>query len=793
MAQRAAGESIRGVEKECQPDAVPFRKVSCVIAAVLSGFALAMAAPWISRTGRHKAGWALALLPAGLTVYFVAALPALAAGGAILASLEWVPALEMRFSFRLDGLSALFSILITGIGALVLVYSGDYLRGHPRLGQFYVYLLLFMASMLGLVLADNLMTLFVFWELTSVSSFLLIGFEHERAESRAAALQALLVTGSGGLVLLGGLILLGYAGGSFELTDLLARGATVRDHGLYLPILILVLIGAFTKSAQVPFHFWLPSAMEAPTPVSAYLHSATMVKAGVYLLARLSPVLGGTDAWTAIVAPFGAATMVLGGLLALRQTDIKRILAYSTVSALGVLTALIGIATPEAAVAAMVFLLGHSLYKGALFLVAGAVDHETGARDVSRLGGLRAAMPQTALAAGLAAFSMAGLPPAIGFIGKESLYEAALHLPGGSPWLFGAAFVASVTLAGVAGIVGVGPFVGQRMATPRHAHEAPLGLRLGPWVLAALGLAAGLAPGVAGHWLVAPAATAVLGEMPRVKLVLWHGMTAALVASALTILCGAGIFASRAAWPRLLTTLDRAAGWGPAGWYDLGLAAVNATARIQTRILQNGYLRVYLLTIIAVTVGLSGYAMVNRVDVPLPAAWPDARPYEWTVAAVLLLAALAAVLASSRLAAVAALGAVGYGVAFVFILYGAPDLAMTQLAIETLTVILFVLVLYRLPRLARFSGMTARVRDALFAGAAGILMTSLLLVATRTPLESRVSTFFAEASVPEAHGRNIVNVILVDFRAMDTLGEITVLALAGIGVYALLRLRPKGG
>ncbi len=764
-----------------------------MIAAVLSGFALALVAPWVSHAGRHKAGWALALLPAGLTAYFAAALPTVAAGGAILASLDWVPALEMKFSFRLDGLSALFTVLITGIGTLVVVYSGDYLKGHPRLGQFYAYLLLFMASMLGLVLADNLITLFVFWELTSVSSYLLIGFEHERAEARAAALQALLVTGSGGLALLGGLILLGYTGGSFELTDLLTRGGLVRDHALYLPILVLVLAGAFTKSAQVPFHFWLPTAMEAPTPVSAYLHSATMVKAGVYLLARLSPVLGGTDAWAVVVTSFGAATVVLGGVLALRQTDLKRILAYSTVSALGVLTALLGVATPEAAMAGMVFLLGHSLYKGALFLVAGAVDHETGARDVSRLGGLRSAMPQTAFAAGLAAFSMAGLPPALGFIGKESLYEAALHLPGGSLWFFGAAFVGSAALVGVAGIVGVGPFAGPPVATPRHAHEAPLGLRLGPWILAVLGLAAGIAPGAAGQWLVAPAASSVLGDGVQIKLALWHGMTPALGASVLTILCGVAIFAARTVWPRLLAAFDRAGRWGPAGWYDLGLAALNATARIQTRILQNGYLRVYLLTIIAVTVCLTGYAMVNRVDVPLPAAWPDARPHEWTVAAVLLLAALAAVRAPSRLAAVTALGAAGYSVAFVFILYGAPDLGMTQFAIETLTVILLVLVLYRLPRFARFSSTAARVRDAVFAGTAGALMTLLLLIATRAPLESRVGTYFSEASVPAAHGRNIVNVILVDFRALDTLGEITVLALAGIGVYALLRLRPKGG
>ncbi|MDR7417860.1 MAG: putative monovalent cation/H+ antiporter subunit A [Armatimonadota bacterium] len=758
--------------------------------AVLSGFALALAAPWAVRLLGDRAGRYLAALPAALAAYWAVRGPAIASGGVALASREWIPSLGMTLSFRLDGLSLIFALLISGIGALVIIYAGGYLRGHDLLGRFYAYLLMFMASMQGLVLADNVVTLFVFWELTSVSSYLLIGFDHDRSEARAAALQALLVTGAGGLVLLAGLILLGQAGGSFELTALLQRGETVRAHALYPWVAGFVLIGAFTKSAQVPFHFWLPNAMEAPAPVSAYLHSATMVKAGVYLLARLSPILGGTGAWAATLTPVGAATMVVGAVLAVRETDLKRILAYSTVSALGTLTALLGGASPEGASAAMGFLLAHSLYKGALFLVVGAVDHETGARDVTALAGLRSAMPQTAVAAGLAALAMAGLPPTLGFLAKEMLYETSLRLPGGG-WLVGVAFAASTMLVAVAAIVGIGPFVGARASTPRHAHEVPLDLRLGPLLLGALGAMLGPASGWIGRVVVGPAASAIAGDAVGVPLALWHGFTPALGLSALTVLCGAALFVWRHPVRLVLRRLDTVARWSPAAWYGAALTVLNATARLQTRVLQSGYLRVYLLTIITVTVGLAGFAMWGRVEIR-PAGLPHVRSYEWVVAAVILLAAVAATRASSRLAAVAALGAVGYGVALVFIIYGAPDLAMTQFAIETLTVILFVLVLYRLPRFARYSGTAARVRDAVFAVAAGTLMALLVLAVTQSPAQRVASEFFAEASVSQAHGRNVVNVILVDFRALDTLGEITVLAVAAAGVYALLRLRPEG-
>jgi multicomponent Na+:H+ antiporter subunit A len=348
-----------------------------------------------------SAGWFLAVLPAGLTLYFISLLPSAAAGAPLAFSSEWVAELGLVLSFRADGLGLLFALLISGVGTLVFVYAGGYLKGNPNLGRFYAWLAVFMAAMIGVALSDNILLLFVFWELTSISSYMLIGFEHERESARFSALQAFLVTGAGGLALLAGLLLLGSAGGTFELSELLTQGEVLRTSPFYLPAVILVLLGAFTKSAQFPFHFWLPNAMEAPTPVSAYLHSATMVKAGVYLLARMGPALNGTDLWFYAVGGVGAVTMLIGGYLALTQTDLKRLLAYSTVSALGMLTMLIGLGSHYALEAAVVLLLAHSLYKGALFLVAGALDHETGTRDVTQLGGLFPRMRLTAVAGGL--------------------------------------------------------------------------------------------------------------------------------------------------------------------------------------------------------------------------------------------------------------------------------------------------------------------------------------------------------------------------------------------------------
>jgi multicomponent Na+:H+ antiporter subunit A len=765
-----------------------------VTTAVLTIFLLALAAPFFDRLLGRAGGWVLALVPAGLTAWFALRVPAVAAGETFREGWRWMPTLGVEFSFYLDGLSLVFALLVLGIGALIVVYAGGYLSHHPLRGRFQLFLLLFMGSMLGVVLADDAITLFIFWELTSFTSYLLIGFDHERERARWAALQALLVTGVGGLALLAGMVLLGQAGGTMSISALLARGEAVRADALYLPILLLILAGAFTKSAQFPFHFWLPNAMEAPTPVSAYLHSATMVKAGVYLLARLQPVLGGTELWWWTVVLGGGVTMLVGAWLAWQKTDLKQILAYSTVSALGILVLLLGVGT-EAALAAMaLFLVGHALYKGALFLVAGAVDHGTGLRDVERLGGLRRAMPITAAAAGVAALSMAGLPPLAGFLAKESFYESLLAAPRAGTWLFAAAMAASVLLVAVAAIVSLGPFFGEKREMLKKPHEAPPSLWLGPVVLGIAGLLAGLLPGAFGSWFIAPAASAAAGWRVDLSLALWHGLNPVLGLSAATLAAGFGFYAFRGRLRRAFAGLDAVtAATGPARGYEVTLDGMLSLAKWQTRFLQSGYLRYYLLMVIVSVVGLAAYTLAARHGMP-PLALPrDVRFYEVALGVLILLAALMAVRTRSRLAAVAALGVVGYGVALVYILFGAPDLAMTQFLIETLMVLLFVLVLYHLPRFQILSTEPERWRDLFVAGAAGALMTVLVLVATAELRNPHLSEFFAGAAKPEAHGRNIVNVILVDFRGLDTLGEITVLAVAGVGVYALLKLRwPKG-
>ncbi|MFH7319049.1 putative monovalent cation/H+ antiporter subunit A [Desulfurivibrio sp. D14AmB] len=761
-----------------------------MIWSVLAIFGVAPWAVLMARLLPRQCGLALALLPLGLSLFFLTRLPRIASGEVITESWSWAPGLQINLSLYLDGLSLLFALLVTGVGALVVFYAGAYLRDHPQLGRFYCWLLLFMASMLGLVLAGNVLTLFIFWELTSITSYFLIGFDHEREKARKAALMALLITGLGGAALLAGLLLLGAAAGDYEFTTLLAQGELLRDHPHYLAALLLVLAGAFTKSAQVPFHFWLPAAMEAPTPVSAYLHSVTMVKAGVYLLARFHPVLGGTDPWLLLLTGFGAATLLLGAWLALLETDMKKILAYTTVSALGTLVFLLGLGTPLALQAAMVYLLAHALYKGALFLSAGAVDHAMGTRDISRLRGLARPLPLLAVAISLAALSMAGIPPLLGFIAKESLYKAALI----QPLAMAVAWTAGVLLVAVAALLVLRPFFAPAENPMPVKHQPAPALWLAPLLLALAGLLWGIFPTQIDTSLLAAASGAIGGTPPiPLELALWHGVDRVLLLSLLTLATGLLLYRLQPWLLNRLAGLPPLAAWGPERLYELGLAGLFAVARRQTAIIQNGYLRYYILTIVLFAIGLTGTTlMLKGIALPVPAL-TGARLFEMTVTVMILGAAVMAVLCPSRLGAVVAMGIIGYGVALFFIYFGAPDLAITQFVIETVTVILFVLCIRLLPPyLPREKGVV-RWRNALVAGASGTLMTLLVLVVLETGGGSRLSDFFADQTWPAAHGRNIVNVILVDFRAMDTLGEIVVLTLAGVGVYALLHLRGRGG
>lgn len=759
---------------------------------VLSVFLLAIVIPWLNPARRKPARWGLAALPLILYVYFMILRTRTAEGEIIRWSLDWAPGLGVHLSSYVDGLSVVFTILITFIGFLVVLYAGSYLEKEPRLNRFYVYLFLFMGSMLGLVVTDNLLVLFVFWELTSVSSYLLIGFNDESESARAAAWQALLTTGMGGLALMAGLLLLGQMGGSFEFSVLLERGEAIRSHPHYLFALILILLGAFTKSAQFPFHYWLPGAMEAPTPVSAYLHSATMVKAGVFLLARLSPILGYTPEWHYIVSLTGAVTMLFGAAMALPQTDLKKLLAYSTVSSLGMLVLLLGLDTVQATKAAMVFLVVHSLYKGALFMVAGAVDHEAGTRDITRLGGLFRLMPVTAAACFLAAASMSGFPPLIGFISKELLYEAKLQAPQAGIFITFLGLIGNVLMVAAAALVCVRTFFGKRGDPPKEPHEAPWPMWLGPVVLSGLGLVMCLFCERFSHFILSPAVSAVRAEPIRVEIALWHGMNPVFGLSVLTYILGIVVFAGSGIIRRASSKLHVLAEYGPVRWYQWCLDGMLWIARRQTRILQSGYLRFYILIIVLWVLGTTGYVLFkNRVPL-IPEDGLGVTFFELVLAGLVVSAAVACVKFKSRLGSALALGVVGYGVALLFIRFGAPDLAMTQFMIETLTVLLIVLVFYKLPRYGKLSPRGARLRDLVTALGVGALMTILVLTALGTTHSRHLSDYFAKTSKAIAHGANVVNVILVDFRALDTLGEITVLTLAGIGVIVLLRLSLGG-
>lgn len=764
-------------------------------AGVLAAFGAAGVSPWVCRGWGRAAGVALGLVPLVLFAAYAWLLPN-TPGEAARWAHDWAPSLGVRLSFYADGLSRLFLLVITAIGTFIVWYASGYLQGDPRLGRFYCYLFGFMGAMLGLVSADNLVLLFVFWELTSITSYLLIGYSCEAESSRRAALQALLVTGGGGLAMLAGILLLGLHAGTLEISELLARPrGELAGLAAFPWIFGLLLAGAFTKSAQFPFHFWLPNAMEAPAPVSAFLHSATMVKAGVFLLARLHPCLAPSPWWSAVVAPVGAATMLVGVWLALGQRDLKKILAYTTVAVLGILTLLLGLGTPLAVKACMTFLLAHALYKAALFMASGTVDHETGSRDANALGGLAAKMPWTAAAAMLAALSMAGLPFFLGFVSKEYFYKALLEAPG-VPGLWEALGVAaSAGLVALAGVAGLKPFLGMPLPTPKSAHEGPWVMWLGPLLLGLASLKLGFFPGAAADALISTAAAGVLGDGGfRAELKLWHGFSTALGLSVLTL--ALGILAYFTAAPRLrapATIYAALAQAGPERTYFALLEGMQGFARWQTRLLQNGYLRNYLLTVGLFTALLLAPMLLRGLLQGV--LWDLSRFAPLSplgVAACVLAAGGAglACMARSRFAGIMSLGVVGLAVAVLFYLFSAPDLAMTQILVETLALVLLVLAFRNLPLLKEYSRPATRLRDALLACAFGLLMATLVFATLhfRDP-QPPISQFMGENSLPLAKGRNVVNVILVDFRALDTLGEITVLGIAALGVLAMLRLR----
>ena len=735
------------------------------------------------------AGYLPAAFASLLFALFAAQVPRIGAGEVLLWSADWLPSLGISFAMALDGLSLTFSLLISGIGALVLLYSNSYLAGHPHWTRFALFLTSFMLAMLGLVLADDLISLFVFWELTTITSYLLIGFGHETETGRRSALQALLVTGAGALAMLAGLILLGNAAGTFRISAINGMGEAIRAHPMYLPILILVLAGAFTKSAQVPFHFWLPNAMAAPTPVSAFLHSATMVKGGVYLLARLHPALSGTEIWVWTLTLFGAATAVFASVLALRQTDLKLALAYTTLMALGTLTMTLAQPGAYALTGFATFLVAHSLYKASLFLMVGCVDHGTGTREADRLGGLARAMPVSALAAALAALSMAGLPPLIGFIAKELQYAGAIAAEGPRLVILAAALAANALMFAVAGVVALRPFFGRTEgeAPPQAAHEAPWQMLAGPLLLAALGLAFGLAPWLIEGSLVGPVVAGFLGDAGEARpLHLWAGVNLPLLLSLTTFALGIALYLGHRPLRRALARADAASPSFDRGW-DRVLDGVKALAAGQTRIVQPGRLRSYLFVTFAVVAAGLGGALLHAMPALAPISLEGIRPKSFAILVLIVAGAMLTAMTRSRIAAVAGLGVVGIGVALIFIIFSAPDVAITQLLVEVLVVVLVAVAMLRLPYLDDHGRRERRPWDAVLALLVGAAVSLVTLAVLAAPMDRRLTAFFEAAAWPEAYGRNIVNVILVDFRALDTFGEIAVVAVAALAARALLR------
>jgi multicomponent Na+:H+ antiporter subunit A len=701
----------------------------------------------------------------------------------------WFPSLDISFALRLDGLGLLMGLLVTGIGTLIVLYASGYLHHHPMLGRFYLFLLGFMAAMLGIVISDDLIVLFVFWELTSITSYLLIGFNNTEASSRTKALQALLVTGLGAMAMLAGFILIGETADTWSLAEVLKSGDALRGAPFYTAIVVLVLGGAFTKSAQVPFHFWLPNAMAAPTPVSAYLHSATMVKAGVFLLARLNPALGGTPLWQWTLTLFGGTTLLLAVWLGLLQKDLKSILAYTTLGVLGMLTMLIGLGTEIAIQSMVVFLLGHALYKATLFMTSGSVDHETGTRDVTMLGGLRRSMPLTATAAMLAALSMAGFPPFFGFIGKEYVYKAGLGMEGVAQWALPVAFIGNVIMMALAFQTGAGPFFGREShRLPKHPHEAPASMWFGPLLLGATGLVLGLFPSLVASALIAPAVSSIQGGEVALSLKLWHGINLPLIISLATLGLGLALFlARRKLWQHGGRILQAITPWGADAAYHRIFKGVVDFSKLQTRLIQSGHLHHYVFITAGTATLLLALALAKfSAKLPeFPTETFDALPAVLVV--LMILATLRAATTNNRITALISLGVVGFGIAVLFLYFGAPDLAITQVLVDTLTVVLFMFVIYRLPGLSWLSSRRTRLRDALLAAVFGVCITLAVLQALAVQFAPPISGTLASMSYLEAKGKNIVNVILVDFRALDTLGEITVLAAAALGIAALVK------
>jgi multicomponent K+:H+ antiporter subunit A len=722
----------------------------------------------------------------GITFSYV---PAVFSGEEIRYSVAWIPAIGLDLSFRLDGLSLLFMFMILGIGTLVILYARFYVSSKDSIAKLYSYLMLFMTAMLGIVMSNNVIQLWLFWELTSISSFLLISFWWHKSEARRGAKMALAVTGAGGLALLAGLMLIGDIVGSYDLDTILASKAIIQSHDLYEVSLVLVLLGAFTKSAQFPFHFWLPHAMAAPTPVSAYLHSATMVKAGIFLLARFYPALAGTDIWFALVGLTGLATLLFGAYVALFKHDLKGLLAYSTISHLGLITLLLGLNTDLATVAAIFHIINHATFKASLFMATGIIDHETGTRDMRKLNGMWRYLPYTATLAMVAAASMAGVPLLNGFLSKEMFFAETLHsqVLGSMSWLI----PVLATVAGVFSVAYSARFIhdvffnGEPIDLPRTPHEAPRFMRVPIEILVVMCLLVGMFPNFVVDGILSAAVLAVLGKAaPEYHLAIWHGFNLPLLMSTIAVLGGIFIYVNRKYLFQFQASLPPL---NAKKTFERVIYKIIAWCQEKINNTENGSLQRYIVIMLIVVLLCAGWPLfeMQKLAGSMPNTPVDI--HNAIGAGLLIMGAIATVLWHRvRMVSLLMLSIVGLMVSVAFTRFSAPDLALTQLTVEVATVILLMLALYFLPQQTPRESSSIRIlRDLGIASTIGVVVASICYALLTRPLDS-ISEFFIANAKTGGGGTNVVNVILVDFRGFDTLGEITVLGIAALGIFKVL-------
>ncbi|WP_413376689.1 Na+/H+ antiporter subunit A [Alkalihalobacillus sp. 1P02AB] len=795
--------------------------------ATISPFLFAIIVPFLFRYAKKiHTGWFVLILPLVLFGYFLQYLSVTSNGKVVEHTVQWVPSLGVNFTVYIDGLSLLFLLLISGIGSLVVLYSIFYLsKSTEKLNNFYVYLLMFMGAMLGVVISDNLIVLYIFWELTSLASSLLISYWFTREKSTYGALKSMLITVFGGFAMLAGFSLLYVMTGTFSIREIIASVDLVVSSSLFLPAMLLILLGAFTKSAQFPFHIWLPDAMEAPTPVSAYLHSATMVKAGIYLVARLTPIFGGASEWFWLLTGFGLLTLIWGSVSAVRQKDLKSILAFSTVSQLGLIMSLLGVGsaaiyyadTPEPAyfafpiMVAIFHLINHATFKGSLFMAVGIIDHETGSRDIRKLGGLMTIMPITFTVSLIGLASMAGLPPFNGFLSKEMFFTAllraqeigAFNMETFSIILPIVAWVASIFTFLYCLIMFSKTFLGE--FKPENfkvkVHEAPIGMLISPIILASLVVVFGLFPNILSYTLIEPAMRSVLpmllepGETFYVDIYMWHGFNTELFMTIGVVVVGIILFMLMKRWANTKFYLSER---DPLNWYyDKGFDGVIKGSQAVTRVQMTGLLRDYFAYMLIFMILLFTYTMVRYDAFSIDMTNVSfIHPYMWFIFGIMILATLSVPFIHNRMAIVIVVGVIGFLLALVFVVFRAPDLALTQLLIETVTVVLFMIVFYHLPELRKIKSKPRfNIVNLIISAAVGILVTTIafsaLALGNEAGIES-ISQYYIENSKTLAGGYNMVNVVLVDFRGLDTMLEALVLGIAALGIVVLIKLRMSG-